>query len=221
VQGLRRVGQQHQATLYMVVLAAWQALLARWSGQRDIVVGSPVGTRSHVELEGLIGCFLNMVVVRTPVDETLPMSALVEQVREQVLGAYAHQEVPFEAVVAAVQPTRAQDETPLVRVLFTWHNEPQGTLTLADVRWTRLPAPGQSSKFDLTLAVTDGTTGLAAALEYRPDLFEAATMQRLASQFQMLLATVAADSAQVIADIALLQEDEQEQLLQWSQVQNA
>src|SRR6185295_2462745 len=148
----------------------------------------------------------------TPVDETLPMSALVEQVREQVLGAYAHQEVPFEAVVAAVQPTRAQDETPLVRVLFTWHNEPQGTLTLAGMRWTRLPAPGQSSKFDLTLAVTDGAAGLAAALEYRPDLFEAATMRRLAGQFQMLLATVAADSAQVIADIALLQEDEQEQL---------
>jgi non-ribosomal peptide synthetase component F len=152
------------------------------------------------------------------VREDVSFAALVEQVRDRMLAASAHQEVPFDAVVAAVRPERAREETPLFRVLFTWHNEPRGTLTLAGLHWTRVPPAVPRSPFDLTLALIEDGEQLQAGLEYRTDLFEATTIARVAAQFESLVAGVAGDPHQALNDLTLLQDDEQQRLLAWSQV---
>jgi len=219
--GLRSLAHYHHATLFMVVLAAWQAFLARYCGQSDIAIGTPIANRTQEELEPLVGLLLNILVIRTDLRDDPSFRVLVARVRERVLEAYAHQDVPFEHVVAAVQPQRMGDQTPLFRVMFTWHNEPTAAVTLAGVTWEPVPYGTHGSKFDLTLGMRESADTLEAMLEYRVDLFDETTIARLSMHFQRLLAALVAQPDERTSVLPMLDDTEYKELLTWSEVHDA
>ena len=187
-QSLKTLAQQESATLFMVLLAAFQALLARYSGQPDIVVGTPVAGRRRSELEELIGFFANTLVLRAQCDSELSFRKLLAQVRARSLAAFSHQELPFERLVEALQPERQLSHTPVFQVMFVLQNVPwqaQG-LTALDVE-PGVIAPVDAAKFDLTLSMAEGDDGLWANFEYNTDLFDDKTIERIAESFECLL----------------------------------
>lgn len=190
--GLRRLAQAERATLFMVLLAAYQALLARWAGQSDVCVGTPVAGRVRAELEPLIGYFINTLVMRGDLAGDLSFLDLLRQVRSRTLAAYENQEVPFELLVEELRPGRSLGHNALFQVVL---NVTAGgeTLDLPGVDCAEYRIDTGDAKFDLVLDVEDQGDGLACVFGYRADLFEAATMQRMAGQWQALLAEVVAD----------------------------
>ncbi|MBV9788033.1 MAG: amino acid adenylation domain-containing protein, partial [Chloroflexi bacterium] len=214
---LQRVSQQLGATLFMTLLAAWQTLLMRYSGQTDIAIGTPIAGRTRPELEGLIGFFVNTLVLRTDLSGRVPsgcsFAELVARVRATALDAYAHQELPFEQIVEAVQPERDLSRSPLFQVMFTLQNTPRTTIDLPDLRLEPVVLEHHTSKFDLTLTVSETPGVLVGALEYRTELFAAQTIERIADHFQTLLAAVVADPQQPIDRLPLLSDVERRQLL--------
>ncbi|MEE8584227.1 MAG: amino acid adenylation domain-containing protein, partial [Acidobacteriota bacterium] len=200
-QALQELSRRHQATLFMTLLAAFQALLFRYSGQNDLSVGTPVTNRNRTETESLIGLFVNTLVLRTrlPHSDETRFSQLLGQVRETALDAFAHSEVPFERVVEELQPERSLRHAPLFRVLFALENAPQPSLDLPGLEAEILSLPVHLSKFDLTWTVQiDGETDgdcpqLKGTLAYRSQLFEAVTVQRLLNHLRNLLEGVAAN----------------------------
>jgi amino acid adenylation domain-containing protein len=215
--GVMAVSAQEDATLFMTLLAAWQALLARYSGQDDIVVGTPIAGRTRAETESVIGMFVNTLVLRSNLRGQPSFRELVARVREVCLGAYAHQDLPFEQVVEALQPTRSLSYAPLFQVLFALQNAPMPHLALADLSLEVLEIDSGTTKFDLMLSVEETEQGLMAGLEYNTDLFEGATIERMAGHFQALLAAVVADPALPLPQVALLTPAERHQLLsEWN-----
>ncbi len=213
---LRGLARQHQATLFTVLLAAWQTLLHRYSGQDDIVVGTPIANRLQVEVEPLIGFFVNTLVLRTRFGGDPSMRQLLERVRQTTLGAYAHQDLPFEKLVAELQPDRGLSHTPLFRVMFTWHNTPRPELELAGLRLEPVELENHTSKFDLTLAVYEQDGPLPATFEYSTELFEAATVARMTGHLQSLLGALAAEPERPLSELELLSEAERRQLASWN-----
>ena len=214
---LRKLGQRHGATLYMTLLAAFQVLLSRYSGQQDIAVGSPIAGRQRPELEPLIGFFINTLVLRSRLSDELSFTQLLNQVRETTLQAYAHQDVPFEKLVEAIHPERNLDRTPLFQVMFILQNAPQSGLQLGSARLLPFNIGGNTAKFDLTLSFTEVDSGLSGGLGYSTDLFEAATVQRMIDHYCMLLESVAADAERELAALQLLPEAEKQLLLvEWN-----
>ena len=182
----------------MTLLAAFQALLHRYSGQERIVVGSPVAGRSRPELEGLIGFFVNTLVLPGDFAGDLAFRQLLERTREKALGAYACQDLPFDKLVEALQPVRDKSRSPLFQVMFLMHHQPvdraQGAAgSGGEIRMEPFDAGTGTSQFDLTLVAVDTPEGLHTGVEYNTDLFDAATMDRLLEHYQILLAAVAAD----------------------------
>ena len=215
-RALHALSQREGATLFMTMLAAWQLLLARYSGQDDVSVGSPVAGRSRLETEGLIGFFVNTLVLRTDLSGNPTFRALLDRVREATLGAYQHQDVPFERLVEELAPERSLSHTPLFQAMFGLHNQAGEALRLGGVQAERLQMGAESTQFDLSLSVFEAEGGMAGALTYRTDLFDADTMARTLDHFRALLRGVAADAERAVADYALLDDAERLQLAAWN-----
>jgi amino acid adenylation domain-containing protein len=205
----RRAG----ATLFMTLLAAFKVVLARYSGQTDILVGSPIAGRTHTETEALIGFFVNTLVLRTNLRGNPSFRELLQQVREVALSAYAHGETPFEKLVEELQPQRDLSRTPLFQVMFVLHNTPASSLELPDLKLELLEVDRKMTPFDLSLAITETEQGLMGALEYNTDLFDAGTMQRMMDHLVVVLRGIVADPEQPIATIPLLTDAERQQML--------
>jgi amino acid adenylation domain-containing protein len=214
VAGLRALSRRQSVTLYMTLLAAFQTLLSRYTGQVDIAVGSPVAARTRTETEGLIGFFVNTLVLRTDLSGKPSFGEVLRRVREVTLAAYAHQELPFEKLVEALAPRRDLSRSPLMQVMFILQNAPQPGLRLGEARLRPLDVETGSAKFDLTLALEEAAGGLQGWVEYSTDLFEAATIDRLVEHYQTLLAEVVAQPEAPIAALRLLTEAERSRLLQ-------
>jgi amino acid adenylation domain-containing protein len=214
VDGLRSLARESGATPHMVLLASFQALLARYTGQEDILVGSPVTGRTRPELDGLIGCFMNTLVLRTDLSGDPTFRELLRRVRDVCLAAYAHQELPFEKLVHALRPVRDPSRSPLVQVLFNFRNVEIEEVTLPDLRVTHLPLRAGSTLMDLTLDVTPADDGLSCAIEYASELFEARTIERLASHWRVLLEGVAVAPERRLSELRLHDETERRQALE-------
>jgi len=215
-ESLRALGRRGQATPFMTLLAGFATLLHRYTGQPDIAVGTPIANRERVELEGLIGFFANTLVLRTSLAGDPDFLALLARVRTMALDAYAHQDLPFERLVEELQPERDLAVNPLFQVMFQLQNLPTGSLELPGV--TLLPVDGErgTAMFELTLSVRDVGRGFAGSLEYDADLFEGATIERLAGHWANLLAGVAACPDQPLSAVPLLSAAERHQLREWN-----
>nr|AIW82283.1 PuwF [Cylindrospermum alatosporum CCALA 988] len=210
---LKRLSQQSGVTLFMTLEAAFVTLLHRYSGQEDILIGTPIANRNQREIESLIGFFVNTLVLRTNLAGNPSFAELLKQVRQVALDAYTHQDVPFEQVVEALQPARNLSHTPLFQVLFALQNAPVGELELPGLRLKPLPIEAVTSKFDITLSMEETPQGLLGNWEYSTDLFDGETISRMAGHFQNLLAAVVANPAEPIQQLPLLSDSERQQLL--------
>jgi amino acid adenylation domain-containing protein len=214
---LKVLSQHLGVTLFMALLAAFQTLLYRYTGQSDICVGSPIANRNHSEIEQLIGFFVNTLLLRTNFEGNPSFSELLSQVREVTLGAYAHQELPFEQLVELQKPERSLSHHPLFQVMFVLQNAPIEPLELPELTITPLNSNTGTTKFDLSLAMAETEQGLVGSLEYNTDLFDAATITQMQAQFQNLLEGIVANPYQLLADLPLLTEPERQQLLvEWN-----
>ncbi|RKH56929.1 non-ribosomal peptide synthetase, partial [Corallococcus interemptor] len=219
-QGLRDLAKREGASLYMVLLAGWQAVLSRYSGQEDISIGSPIAGRTRTELEGLIGFFVNTLVLRTHVEGGASFRALLQQVRETVLGAQEHQQVPFEKLVEALQPERDRSHTPLFQALLALQNLPMGEARLPGLTLKPVDLEGRTAKFDLSIFFEERPRGLGVLIEYGTDLFEAATVRRMVEHLRVLLEGVLAHPETRVDRLPLLDAGERSQLLeQWARAQ--
>ncbi len=214
---LVELSRREGATLFMTLLAAFQTLLYRYSGQEDLVVGTPIAGRNRAETEDLIGFFVNTLPLRTNFAGAPSFRELLRRVRETALGAYAHQDLPFERIVEELQPERSLSHTPLFQVMFALQNQPQADLNLPGLNIKVLERETDSSKFDLTLSVRETASGLVCWLEYGADLFAQSTIERLLEHFEVLLGSVVADMDRRLAELPLLTERERQQLLvEWN-----
>jgi len=206
-------------TLFMTLLAAFQVLLSRYSGQSDISVGTPIAGRNRLETEGLIGFFVNTLVLRTDLSGAPSFRELLGRVREVALGADAHQEVPFEKLVEELQPARSLSHTPLFQVMLVLQNTPVTEVQLEGLRIGGWESETATAKFDLTLALTEDAAGvLSGSLQYNRELFEAGTMQRMLGHFEMLLESFVREPEQRITGVELLSGAERAQVLgQWNE----
>ncbi|WP_437681732.1 amino acid adenylation domain-containing protein [Sorangium sp. So ce131] len=212
-QALRALSLRENATLFMTLLAAFQALLGRYSRQSDVVVGSPVAGRTRAEVEGLIGLFVNTLALRADLRGDPPFVELLRQVRDTALGAYAHQALPFERIVDALGVPRDLSRTPVFQVLFTLQNAPVQVMQLAGLSLREEELPTRTAKFDLDLTLREVDGALVGTLEYSADLFDASTAERMAGHLCTLLEGVAAAPATRISRLPLLTAAERRQIL--------
>ncbi|MEO7020167.1 MAG: amino acid adenylation domain-containing protein [Ktedonobacteraceae bacterium] len=220
-QALRDLSQHEGTTLFMTLLAAFQVLLLRSSGQDDLVVGTPIANRSRIEMEGVMGYLLNTLALRSQLGGNPRFCDVLRQVREVALGAYAHQDVPFEKVVEALQPERTLSHSPLFQVMFVLQNAAE-SLHLTDLSITMLEAEGEIAKCDLTLYVLEKGHSLDVKVEYSTDLFDADTLERLLGHYQQVLASIVAEPTQRIATLPILSTAQRQQILvEWNQTEVA
>ncbi|MBW3655320.1 MAG: amino acid adenylation domain-containing protein, partial [Gemmatimonadetes bacterium] len=211
---LRELARKEGATPFMVLLAAWQALLARYAGTEDVSVGTPIAGRTRLETEGLIGFFVNTLVLRTDTSGDPSLRALLGRVRETTLGAYQHQDIPFEKLVEELQPERSLGHTPFFQAMLILQNHERGALRLGAVEAELLPAKQAAARFDLTLALAAEEDGaLAGTLSYRAELFDAATAERMLEHFAALLAGAVAGPDRRLSHVPLLGDAERERVL--------
>ncbi len=211
---LKELSREEGATLFMVLMAAFQLLLSRYTGQQDIVVGTPIAGRSQAETEDLIGLFINTLLLRTKLRGEESFREVLRQVRETSLGAYAHQDVPFEKLVDELEVERSLNQTPLFQVMFALQNTPAATFKLSSLTFDVLEIDVKAAKFDLTFSMAeDDEQQLSGTLGYNTDLFDAASISRLAAHFQTLLESIVADPQQRISELEMLDEAERQQLL--------
>ncbi|HEX2252402.1 MAG TPA: condensation domain-containing protein, partial [Thermoanaerobaculia bacterium] len=211
---LAELARAEGATPFMVLLAGWKALLARYSGQDDVVVGTPIAGRNRPEVEGLIGFFVNTLALRSRVPRTGGLRALVAEVRRVTLDAYGHQDLPLEKLVEELRPSRDLSLPPLFRVLFVLQNQPMPELTAEGLTFRfQVPRTG-SAMFDLTLSMREATDGtLTGSLSYRHDLFDAATARRILGHFEHLLRAAVAAPDRPLAALPLMDEAERRQVV--------
>ncbi|HEX8149966.1 MAG TPA: condensation domain-containing protein, partial [Pyrinomonadaceae bacterium] len=214
---VRALGRNEGATTFMTLLAAFQVLLSRYANQEDVAVGTPVAGRTRSEVENLIGFFVNTLVVRTDLSGAPTFRRLLGRVREVVLGAFSHQDAPFERVVEAARPGRSLSHAPLFQVMFALQNAPAGELSLGRLALEAVRAEAGTAKFDLLLSAEEGINGeLRCLLEYDAELFDEATARRMAGHYRMLLEAAAADPDLPVAELPLLTAEEARQLSQWN-----
>ncbi|RKH32449.1 non-ribosomal peptide synthetase, partial [Corallococcus sicarius] len=210
---LRSLGHHEGGSLFMVLLAGWQALLSRYTGQDDLSVGSPIAGRTRAETEGLIGFFVNTLVLRAKVEDSQSFRSLLQQVRGTVLEAYEHQDVPFEKLVEVLQPARSLSHTPLFQTLLALQNVPTEDVRLPGLRLRGLDFQHATSKFDLSIFFSETPDGLQGELEYSTALFNRSTAERMATHLRTLLEAVAAKPEQSVAELPLLGAEERQRLL--------
>ncbi|GAA2061956.1 non-ribosomal peptide synthase/polyketide synthase [Catenulispora yoronensis] len=218
-QRLRAASRDAGATMFMTLFAAWTALLSRYSGQDDVVVGTPVANRNRAEIEDLIGFFVNTLVLRTDLSGDPTFTDLVSRVRRTALAAYAHQDLPFEQLVDVLQPDRDRSRSPLFQVLFNYSALEGGTRESEPDARSESDAAlsgGVRAKFDLRLMFSDDDGALSAALEFSSALFDRSTVERMAGHLVSLLDAVAADAAVRVSELPLLTADERQDLSGWN-----
>jgi amino acid adenylation domain-containing protein len=228
LERLAGLSRAHGATLFMTLLAAFEALLYRYSGQADLPVGVPTAGRGRAGFADTVGYFVNPVVLRGDLQGNPPFDGFLEQVRQAVLGAFEHQDYPFPVLVEELQPERDPSRSPLFQVMFGLQkapslagqdltpfalNEPEARLDAGGLPLVSLPLPERIAQFDLTLTVGESEGGLLAAFNYNTDLFDADTITRMARHFETLLRGIAADPARRLADLPLLTASEHHRLL--------
>ena len=219
-EALTLLSRREGVTLFMTLLAAFGTLLYRYTGQQDILIGSPIANRNHAQIEGLIGLFVNTLVLRTDFYGNPSFRELLRKVREVALQAYAHQDLPFELLVEALQPERDLRHTPLFQVMFVFQNAPTLAMEFQGLNLTPLPVESLTAKFDLTLSLENTDQGLLGELEYNTDLFDADTITRMVGHFQTLLAGIVTHQEQQVCELPLLTEQERYQLLvEWNHTQ--
>ncbi|MCP4662641.1 MAG: AMP-binding protein, partial [bacterium] len=204
--------RQHAATPFMTLLAAFAALLRRWTGQTDVVAGTPIAGRIRREIEPLVGFFVNTLLLRTDLGGDPDFRRLLAQVRQVALDGYAHQVLPFERLVEELAPERDLGSNPLFQVMFALQNAPRGSAELSDLVLSPLPAQQGTAKFDLTLFMSE--TGVDGRLEYNTDLFDATTMERFAAHFARLLGGIVEDPERRLSELPLVSAAERHQLLE-------
>jgi amino acid adenylation domain-containing protein len=219
-QSLKELSRREGATLFMTLLASFSTLLYRYSGQRDILVGTPIANRNHAETESLIGFFVNTLVFRTRLSEQMTFRELLVQVREMALEAYAHQDLPFEKLVEELQPERSLSHSPVFQVMLDLQNEPVHDLELQGLRLTPLPFDSLMAKFDLVLTVGETDGRLSGQLEYNTDLFDAATVRRMGRHLECLLEAAVSNPDEQVSRLRMLTDRERHQILfEWNDTQ--
>jgi len=213
---LRALGRREGVTLFMTLLASYQVLLGVYSGQEDIVVGTPVANRKRVETEGLIGFFINHLVLRNQVTKRWSFTQLLHEIREVTLAAFAHQDLPFERLVEELAPERTLSHAPLFQVIFALQNMPQEELHLTGLELRPFGVSQEFEKSDLSLVFHDSTP-VQGVLKYATDLFEESTAVRMMEHFKNIVTTMCADPEQRIGEVSVLSRAERRQLLAWQQ----
>ncbi|PSB57974.1 non-ribosomal peptide synthetase [Chamaesiphon polymorphus] len=217
---LQALSRQTGSTLFMTLMAAFATLLYRYSGESDVVIGSPIANRNRSEIEPLIGFFVNTLVLRTRLEDNPRFEQLLTQVRETTLKAYEHQDLPFEQIVEVLQPQRSMSHSPLFQVMFVLQNAPMGEIELPGVRLSELDANSTIAKFDLTLSMSESLMGLECGWEYNTDLFDGSSIERMAIHFENLLSAIVENPRQTVSELPLLSESERQQLLvDWNDTQ--
>ncbi|HEX8129281.1 MAG TPA: amino acid adenylation domain-containing protein, partial [Pyrinomonadaceae bacterium] len=217
LEALKVLSQQESVTLYMTLLAAFQTLLHRYTGETDIIVGSVIANRNRVEIEELIGFFVNTMVQRTDLSGNPSVRELLSRVRDVSLGAYAHQDLPFEGLVEELQPKRDMSHSPIFQVAFVLQNAPMPALEVAGLKLNLLDIESKTAKYDLSVLLEETEHGLKGLFEYNTDLFDASTIERFISHYRILLEAVARNPDARLADLPLLAEGERRQLLsEWN-----
>lgn len=212
-QSLRALCRKENVTLFMVLLAAFKIVLHRYTGQRDIIVGTPIANRQRKELEGLIGFFINTLAVRTTISGDLTFREHLQRVREAALGAYAHQDLPFEYLVEHFQSERSLSHSPLVQVLFSFEKPLQQAIEIPGLAITMLEKENKAARFDLTFFATDCDPEIIGTLEYNVDLFNKDTVERMAGHLLTVLTAAVANPSQQISELPLLTRHEQYEML--------
>ncbi|MCQ8130889.1 condensation domain-containing protein, partial [Methylomonas rivi] len=213
-QAIRALSRQHNVTLFMALLAVFQLLLSRYSGQADLCVGSPVANRNRPEIEGLIGFFVNTLVLRADVSANPTVAEFLAQIKTTVLDAQQYQDLPFEKLVEALQPERDPSRSPLFQVMFVLAKQEPLTLHLPDLAVELIEDSGNMAKFDVTLHIQDWPDGrISGSWEYNTDLYDAAGIERLARHYQQLLQAAVAAPLRRVSELPLLSEAENRQIL--------
>jgi natural product biosynthesis luciferase-like monooxygenase protein/amino acid adenylation domain-containing protein len=214
-QRLQQIAREENVTLYMLLLASLDVLLWRYSGQTDIAVGSPVANRTHKETEKLIGFFVNTLVLRNSVDGKERFTDFLKRVRETALGAYAHQDVPFERVVEELRPERDLGRSPLFQVMFVLQNLPPQELQLPGLKLRPLETESTVSKFDLTFSVSQlAEGGLQTFIEYNTALYDRETIERMWGHWEQILRGIAAEPHRPVRSLQMMKEPERRQVIE-------
>jgi amino acid adenylation domain-containing protein/non-ribosomal peptide synthase protein (TIGR01720 family) len=214
---LKQLSRQTGTTLFMVLWSAFATLLSRYTGQSDIVIGSPIANRTHSQTESLIGFFVNTLVLRLELSNNPPFEHILHQARRVALEAYTHQDIPFERLVEELNPERSLSYSPLFQVMLALQNTPMSSLELPELRLTPVKMENVVAKFDLTLDIDETAEGLLGEIEYDTELFELATIKRMIGHLKSLLTGLVANPQQRLHELPLLTEAEQQQLLTWNQ----
>ncbi|KAF9346981.1 hypothetical protein BGX26_001500, partial [Mortierella sp. AD094] len=211
---LKRLSQENGVTLFMTVMAAWSAVLARLSGQDDIVIGTPSANRGRREVEPLIGLFVNTLALRVDLSDDPSAKTLLDRVRQTTLAAQENQDLPFEQVVEIAQPPRKMDQTPLFQVMFIWQNNEAGSWEFQGLETSEYELNNPSVKFDLELGLGESEDGMAGCLRYATALFDEATVARHAGYFVEMLRGMVADIDSAVAAVDILSSAEKTHLLE-------
>ncbi|WP_250464919.1 non-ribosomal peptide synthetase [Microbulbifer litoralis] len=204
------------ATLFMALHSALNLLLVRYTGEEDIVLGTPTAGRDDQDQEGLIGCFINTLVLRTHVDVDQSFAQLLQQCRQQMLDAYEHQHVPFEYLVEELKPSRSLRYNPLFQIMFALHNQERSSFSFGEARFTPLSQDSGSSKFDLSLDAIESEDGIGLIWRYASDIFRAESIQRLDHCFHELLSAIAEDARRPMCRLSIVPQAQREQLLDFT-----
>lgn len=214
VSALQEQSNQGSATLFMTMLAAFKVLLSRYSGQWDVVIGTPISNRQQSRFEGIIGLFINTLVLRTPINPNWRFTELLSNVRQTTLDAMAHQDLPFEQLIEALQPERDMSRSPIFQVKFRLENSNNGQLDLPGLSLNKLPQPLIKAKLDLSMDLYETENGIVGGLEYNTSLFRADTIERMADHYRTLLESIVSQPECPLHSLPILSEPQQQQQLQ-------
>ncbi|HEU0251832.1 MAG TPA: condensation domain-containing protein, partial [Pyrinomonadaceae bacterium] len=204
---LNALSRREGVTIFMALLAAFQTLLYRYSSQEDIVVGADMANRNRAETENVIGFFVNMLVLRTDLSGNPTFRELLARVRDVSLGAYAHQDLPFDRLVDELEPERDPSRNPLFQAVFVLQNNPSEELKLPGITLSPFLFESNSAQFDLILTLIESRDGIAGIISYNSDLFDNSTISEMANRYQTLLQAIVEDPGQRIADVRLTSTD--------------
>lgn len=219
---LKEMAEREQTTLFMVLLAALNVLLYRYTGQHDIVVGTPIANRNTKETGSLIGCFVNTLAIRTNIEGHETFRNFLGVVRRVLLDAYLHQEAPFERVVEELQPHRSLSHAPLFQVMLAFQNYAKIPASVGELQLSRIEVDTGTAQFDLLLFLDEDAHGLSGSFEYSTDLFDEATIARMVDHFRTLLESITENPDEIVSEIPLLTESEHHQITaEWNRTTTA
>lgn len=213
---ITQLGRREGSTLFMTLLAAFSGLLYRYTNQEDILIGTPIANRNRAETESMIGFFVNTLVLRVRLSDAITFRELLRQIRETALEGYEHQDLPFEKLVEELQPERTLSHSPLFQVMFHLQNAVSESLSLSGLSMGELDVEIQTAKFDLSLSMAESAEGLIGEVNYNTDLFDAASIERMARHFEHLLEAAVANPDEQVSRLRMLSQAERDEVLQWN-----